>query len=202
MKPFAIVMNAFLLVLTKITESIWQLISSAMVYLYRIGKNLANNFIDVLLKVEVWRSILKALFTFIITIVFAVLVEFITPYLFFYLRSVDSFSSVSTDTFVSLLCNIGFFLLTFLGVLAINALWKINNEMLSISSFAGAMIVVALFLSADAMYGLARINILNITAFKTIGLFTFLILIIVGSVFVYQISQRIIAKLRPSVSHK
>lgn len=191
LQPIIIVLNVILLAIMKVTETIWQLISSAIVYLYRIGVSLANEFYDLLSNSNVWKSILKTFATFVIIYLFVHAIVFMTPHFISYLTSVESVFSVSIDTVVSLAYVSGVYLAAFLGMLCVNALWEINDEFLVSSVFCGSMIILAISLAGGIMYGLARIDMLQIVDFKSLGLFSLSILIVVGAVFVYQVGRRV-----------
>ena len=122
-QPFVSVLNFIIHdVIVNFIDKILQLIALFLVYLYRTGINIANNFFNLLLKQSLWKSIIRALLSFAMILLFAHGVLLILPHLYFYLTNFNPFSLTLTRPIISLAWTIGFFLFTFVSIFSVSAL--------------------------------------------------------------------------------
>lgn len=190
-RPFLVVTNVILLIVDKLTSLLWQLSALVLAYLYRTGVNLADHFYSLITNRIIWRAIGRVLLTFLTTLVFTEAVTLAAPEFHLYLTKVTSLSSISLSIAIAMVWMGVFALLTLCCVLFICWLWKPGGRFIDPASFGGTMILVALSLSGGVMYVVAKTRILNIIGFDSLGLLTLLILILIGSVFLYQMAQRV-----------
>lgn len=193
-RPFVIVINAFLKTFQTILDILWKLAALVLTYLGRFGKNLANQFFDIITSGNIWISIFRVLLTFFLVVAFTYATILTSPHIILYLTSTTSFASLSTYPQVALALKwmIGFFLLSLFAIIIICLLWEVDEFMLK-TVFSGSIILVACSLAGAIMYLTARIQYMNVIGFDSLGVFSLVILIVVASVFVFQLIRRITA---------
>lgn len=194
--PLIVILNSFILVFQKLTNIVWHLLVMILIYVYRTGVNLANHLIDLFTNGRIWLQIAKILSTIIMVIIFAIATKGISPFVYKYLTSESSLSLISADIIFTLLKIFGFFLMTLIGIILLSALWSIHTNLLtehylSQCAFGGSMILISLSLSAGVVYFISKFKILYILGFNYIGVYSLLILFIVGGVFIFQVIKRL-----------
>ncbi len=189
-----VVLNLLFLVIITVTNIVWTLLATVAAYFIRTGKNLAFRFYQSLSDGTIWQSIARILLTFGLVFLFArgilpALPKLIRPYL-----TVDlPFYFKTWDTLVVLIEIGGLALLVLFCIAFIWALWQNRKGVLEIANqglFGLAMMVFAFALSGAGMYGMARINSLDIVSFRSLGLFLFLAIVFVGlgSVIIFKLA--------------
>lgn len=185
LQPFITMINIVLLGIIELTNRLWNLITSATIYLFRVGSHIADEFLKLFLDSNNWKNISVALATFAIIVIFSMGVEFIAPHLYFYLLS---------SNIISLLWISGFFFLIYILILSINFFWDFSDKTFEQSTAFSSVIILSLSLSGAIMYGLASVENFQIVGFNSIGIFSALILIFVIVVIVYRVIEEILSK--------
>jgi hypothetical protein len=138
----------------------------------------------------------RVLVTFTLVSLFTHGVIYVSPIAVTYLLSTTPFLTLPPDKSVLIILP-GFFLLAFLLVLCLCALWDGFDDVYLIPAASYAtVILIAFFLTGLFMYGLAEIQKLTIVGFnaKAPGLFSLLILGILGSLFTFQLLKRVASR--------
>jgi hypothetical protein len=193
LQPVVVILNVILLVIHKVTNVVWHLIALLAVYLYRTGVNLAGHTIDLLSKTRIWLSILRVIISFSVMVLFTTMVMAFSPDIVEYIRSNTSLFSISAHNFWTFLVAIVLFALTLATIVMLCALRGVRDKGLNQASFGGAMILVASWLSGVLMYILSYTQLFKIPGFASIGLYSLLLVLFVGSVFLFQVAKRVTA---------
>lgn len=192
LQPFVIIINAILVVIQKITNVIWQVIATVAVYLFRTGSNLANHFLDVVLNSRIWLSVFRALYSFIVILSVALIVKSISPSIRSYLVSNTSLSSLSSENMWNIILLAGMFAFILILIVSLCKVWRILDKPLSKAAFGGSMLMITWSLAGGVMYCLKLFDVFKLYGFESFGVYTLLIILIVSSVFIFQIIKRLL----------
>lgn len=194
MQPIIVILNVMLLVVQRITNAIWHVIALLCVYLYRTGANLANLVVDLLSTSRLWLELVRVIASFLAVVVFATLVQMISSDVVVYMRSDTSLGSISAQNFWTLTVAAVLFGVTVAIIVALCALWGVRKRALNQASYGGAMLLVAGWLSGGLIYVLSYTGLFRIIGFGTLGLYSLLLILFVGSVFLFQVLKRVAAR--------
>jgi hypothetical protein len=196
LRPIAIVVDAVLFVVQKITNAIWQVIATVGVYLIRIGVNLARYFLDLVLNSDIWIAVLKVLLTFATIIVIENVASYIAPGISTYLPREWWPYDISLNNLRELLLFAAGFMLVLTLINGMCRLWELEDIPLPKSALAAAMLMVAWALSGVISFGITRLEFVKLRGFHSLGLYTLLFLLFIASVFLFQLCYHPISKIR------
>jgi len=188
LRPLLVFTNLFLMIAQALVNLVWQLIGFIVAYLYRTGKNLAQQVHALITNRTVLRATARVVISFVTALLFAQLVGIVAPDIDLYLASPTSPFSLSGEVLGAMV------LISVLAVVSVGAvllstwMWKPNKKGIEQAAFGGSMILVALSLSSGIIYLLAKTHLFDIVGFDSIGIFTLILLLMLGSVFVYHIA--------------
>jgi hypothetical protein len=161
--------------------------------LYRTGKNLAHHLHALITNRTLLRAIGRVVLSFTSALLFTKVVSAVAPDVVVYLASSTSPLSISGKVLAAMFRTFLLAVVTVATVLLSTWLWntrffETSKKGIDQAAFGGSMILVALFLSSGIIYILAKSDILDIVGFDSIGILTLLLLLMLGSVFVYHIA--------------
>jgi hypothetical protein len=194
LRPFLIVINSILFVIQKSTGAVWQVVATIATYLFRAGRNLAELVLNLILNGKIWSSIIKVIVTFTSVILVAKVTQLTFPPLVTYLATSTSPLTISHQNLI----NFGFFSLMFMVVLGLIVglcrIWNVSDAPLQRAAFAGTVLMLVWSLTGVAMYALTRFDLLYLYGFRSVGAYTLLMGLIVASVFVVQVFDRLLLR--------
>ncbi len=189
-----LVANTILLVIQKITNLVWQVIALIGVFLFRTGVNLGNLVVDLVTDSGIWFGMIRVVLTFVILIIFNLIIAAEVDRLYTYLRADTSLFVISFSDFFTLFTAGVIFCATLIMILIQCWLWDISTTPLVRAALGGAMFLAGFALSGFVIYVLSKIEILHIEGFRSLGVFTLLLILAVGLVFIYQLMKRATAR--------
>lgn len=187
MRPVVVIANLFLLIAQSLTNLVWQLIGFIVAYLYRTSRNLANQFYSLTTDKTLLRAIGRIVLTFLVVSICAVLAQVFAPDLVLYLTTSTSPFSLSLDVIAAMLRMLALTVALVATVVFLSWLWNPSKKARDQAAFGGSMILVALALSSSLLYVLSKTGILDLVGFSSIGTLSLILLLLLGSVFLYQI---------------
>lgn len=190
-QPFIIVTNAILLVIQKITNSIWHVVAMVGIYLYRIGSILADDVIVLVFKDKVWLVVFRVLVTFIAVLVLTLLIKYIAPSIIFYLTSNTSIFSIQLMHLQTIIQLIGIFAVTLFLIVIVCWIWEFAEKPLGKAAFAGSTLIISWCLASIIMHLIVLSSLFNIRGFDTLGIYTLSIILLITSVFIFQVIKRL-----------
>jgi len=197
-RPFVILINSILKVLHLFANVVWTLIALFVTYLVRTGVNLANNFFEIISQRRVWRSIIRVVVTFVLTIGLVRIAILASPQVSFYLTNLTSYTTISFHTAgaIALTWTAGLYFFAMFAILVVCKIWSFD-DFFNPTLFGGSMILIGLWLAGLVMYGLAQITQLGIVGFGwhgllSLGVFTLTNSCVVGVVLTIQLIRRLI----------
>lgn len=165
-------------------------------YLIRIGVNLAQHVLELVLNGKIWIAILRVSATFVILIIVVSLIGYVGPSVIAQILREWWPYEISAANFKELGRLAGGFLLILMLINTICRLWELVEIPLKKSAFAAAMLMVAWALSGLICFGITRIEIIKFSGFTSVGLYTLFFLLFLGSVFIFQLCYHLMSRFR------
>ena len=171
----------------------WKLVYRFSTYLWRIGSNLAQNFLTFLLNSEIWLSIVKVVATFIAVVTLSSIAQKLSPRAVAYLQSTTSV--ISEDNLLSL----GWFALGFVGVLilliVICMIWNLVDTPDDKAVFCAVIILIVWASTGFLMFALSRWDKTAVLGSGYPGVFTLTIWALVIVIAVINLAKGIALKI-------
>jgi len=194
LRPFFVFLNLFVMIVQALVNLVWQLVGLVVAYLYRTAKNLAQHFYDLVTDTQLVWVIGRVVLTFVVVLIFTLHLAAEASDLVLYITSQTAPFSLTGEILVAILRIFLFAAMAVGSVLHFSWMWrpikrKTNKVVLDHAASGGSIILVDLALSGAVLYVLAKTNILSLLGFDSVGVFTWLFLLLLGSVFVYHLAH-------------
>ncbi len=190
LQPLEITGNLVLAITVITVNILWKLIGTASCLFFRFLSFFSNELFNKLMfDSNIWKPILRTMCSLILVVIVFKCYLNITPMLHKHLNTSFPIGSISLEAIIFQLWGAGIFILSFLVLNGLNLIWRDLqcDSFLEQSIFAGAMIILSLFLSNGILCFISFFNILGLSGFDSIGIFFLFILICGVAVISYKL---------------
>lgn len=196
-QPTIVFINVFLSVCHVIANAIWHVLAMVYTYLKRTALNLANHFLDLILSSSIWLSIFRIVSTLVIITFLAVAARGIAPSVVSFLQSDTSISNISTENVGRIVLFTAIFIMALISIISASKIWDLVMKPLANAALGATILILAWAVSGLVMRLMVWFDIFKLQSFNSLGVYTLLFILIIGSISVYQILKRLASNPTP-----